>query len=84
MGNGASAGVPEPAAATGVVSPMGGVLIRFTVEEGAEVSQGEQIALLEAMKTEVPVFADANGTVAHFEVAAGERVQAGDTLLKFA
>ena len=49
MGNGASAGVPEPEAATEVVSPMGGVLIRFTVEEGAEVSKGDQVALLEVV-----------------------------------
>lgn len=83
MGSGASAGVPEEEKATGVKAPMGGVLIRFTVEEGAEIAMGDQIALLEAMKTEVPVYAEAAGTIAETLIAEGERVAAGDTLLKF-
>ncbi len=84
MGSGnSSQSINHTEKATGIQAPMGGVLIRYTVEPGAVVQSGDQIALLEAMKTEVPVFADADGVVAELSVSAGERVSAGATLLSF-
>ena len=60
---------------------MGGILIKYTVEAGQEIAAGNQIALLEAMKTEVPVFTETAGRVRELSVQAGDRVAAGATLL---
>ncbi|MDO4917250.1 MAG: biotin carboxylase N-terminal domain-containing protein [Rothia sp. (in: high G+C Gram-positive bacteria)] len=84
---GSGAGVAEQGeddAPSDVTAPMGGVLIRYTVEAGAEVEEGAQIALLEAMKTEVPVYAEVAGTIDSLPVAEGERVNAGTILAHFA
>ncbi len=71
-------------AAAAVTAPMAGSVIRLLVAEGDAVSAGDQVALLEAMKTEVPVYSDAAGTVAELPLSTGDRVAAGDVLVRFA
>lgn len=51
------------------------------VHEGQHVKQGDTLVMLESMKMEIPVFADANGTVDEVSVAAGDVVQEGDVLV---
>ncbi len=80
-GTGADAGGQD--AASGINAPMSGSLLRFTVGVGDTVEAGDQVAILEAMKTEVPVHAEAGGVVAALTAEAGERVQAGQTLVEF-
>lgn len=58
-----------------VLAPFAGTLSSWSVVDGAEVSEGDTIAVLEAMKMEVPVKAAASGrltqhTTAGTEVAA--------------
>jgi acetyl-CoA/propionyl-CoA carboxylase biotin carboxyl carrier protein len=42
---------------------MAGTLVRWAVEDGAAVEQGDTIAVLEAMKMETTVTAPVTGTV---------------------
>lgn len=79
-GAGSAAGEDAPA---GVAAPMSGSVLRFLVEPGDAVEAGQQVALLEAMKTEVPVHAESAGTVSALLVEAGERVTAGQPLVAF-
>jgi acetyl-CoA/propionyl-CoA carboxylase biotin carboxyl carrier protein len=46
-----------------VLSPMAGTLVRWTVEDGARVEQGDTIAVVEAMKMETAVAAPVAGLV---------------------
>ena len=87
LGSGADAATPasgQGQAGTGqVLAPMGGALLKYTVAVGDEVAAGDQVALLEAMKTEVPVLAETAGTVADLPAQAGERLTAGQVLVVF-
>ena len=59
---------------------MPGTVARVLVAPGDEVSSGQVLLLLEAMKMELAVSAPAAGTVSAVHVAAGELVRAGQPL----
>ena len=66
--------------ATVVSAEMPGKVIRFLVDPGAAISEGDSILVLEAMKMEMPISATTSGTLAEFSVSPGDQVAAGDTL----
>lgn len=80
---GSAASAPETDAKVSVAAPMSGSVLRYLVQVDDEVEAGAQVALLEAMKTEVPVFAETAGTVSEILVDPGQRVNAGEQLLRF-
>ena len=57
-----------------------GSLVRFSVEDGAEVAAGDEIAVIEAMKMESPVTAPAAGTVALADLGPGDAVEQGQVI----
>jgi propionyl-CoA carboxylase alpha chain len=63
-----------------LVAPMPGKVLRLAVASGAEVTAGEVVAVLEAMKMEHELTAPADGTVAELRVGEGEQVEAGAVL----
>jgi acetyl-CoA/propionyl-CoA carboxylase biotin carboxyl carrier protein len=46
-------------------SPVPGTLVRWLVDDGAEVTEGEPVAVLDAMKMETTVNAHRTGTLSH-------------------
>jgi biotin carboxyl carrier protein len=52
---------------------------KIVVAEGDHVDDGDTIAILESMKMEIPVIAEAAGTVS-VKVAEGDVVQEGDLI----
>ena len=79
----APAPAPKAAGVAGSVvvsSPMPGKILNIKSSVGASVKRGEVILILEAMKMENEVVAPEDGTVASINVAAGDSVEAGDTL----
>ena len=46
-----------------IVVPMGGKILEVNVNVGDTVAEGDEVAILEAMKMEIPVVATASGTV---------------------
>jgi acetyl-CoA carboxylase biotin carboxyl carrier protein len=52
---------------------------KIVVAEGDHVDDGDTIAILESMKMEIPVIAEAAGTVS-LKVAEGDVVQEGDLI----
>ncbi len=70
------AAVPEG----GCVAPMPGKVIELRVAEGDEVTAGQVLLIMEAMKMEHTVTAPHDGTVASVSVGAGDQVDA-DALL---
>ncbi len=87
--SGGAAAAPRPkaarkssAAATGAVNAqMTGRIIRIDVKTGDEVSEGDVLLIIEAMKMENEITAPVTGTVKEIAVNAGARVSEGDTLL---
>ena len=65
-----------------VVAEMVANVLRVEVAEGARVEAGDTVVLLESMKMEIPVIADAGGTVAAVKVEPGDVVQEGDVLVQ--
>jgi glutaconyl-CoA/methylmalonyl-CoA decarboxylase subunit gamma len=64
-------------------SPFAGVVISVAVAAGQKVAKGDLLLVIEAMKMETKVIAEADGTVKVVCVAAGDGVKPGQTLVEF-
>jgi len=62
--------------ATSVTVPMVGKIISVSVKVGDKVSENDQVAVLEAMKMEMPVVAPVAGMIKEVCVSAGQEVEA--------
>jgi propionyl-CoA carboxylase alpha chain len=80
--------VPQPwfadpaaqVAAGSVLAPMPGTVVRLAAAAGEEVTAGQPLLWLEAMKMEHPIAAPAAGIVAELAVAVGQQVEVGTVL----
>lgn len=79
-----SSATPAVAGGGDQCAQMGGVVVAILVKQGQNVSEGEKIAELEAMKMKVPVTASCSGTVSAIHVAIGDGVESGQVLLTIA
>jgi len=61
---------------TQVTVPMVGKIVSVTVKVGDKIDENDQVAVLEAMKMEMPVVAPITGTVKEICVAPGQEVEA--------
>ena len=61
-------------------SPLQGVVLKVAVEQGAEVSEGDLICVIEAMKMENEIAAHRSGKVTALKVSEGAAVSSGDVL----
>ena len=62
-----------------LLAPVAGTLLRYTVAEGAQVSEGQTVIMLESMKMELEINAHKAGVI-HFTAAAGAQIAEGDSL----
>ena len=62
------------------MAPMPGTVIRYLVEEGAEVKAGEGIILIETMKMENSLPAPMDGKALSFPCKPGQVVSKGEVL----
>jgi biotin carboxyl carrier protein len=74
---GAGAGVRE------LRAPMPGLVLQVLAEPGQAVEAGSGLVVLEAMKMENELRAEAAGTVSGVHVSAGDAVSKGDLLVSF-
>ena len=78
-------GTGEDAGGGGTVrAPMHGQLLEITVKIGDDVSKGDKIAILEAMKMQHEILADIDGTVAEVASVAGTQIAANDLIMNIA
>ncbi len=80
----APAAAPKVAAGAGehsIDAPMPGKIIKLVANEGAAVKAGDVLLILEAMKMQNEITADADGTVKKFNVTAGQSVKAHESLV---
>ncbi|MEH2476886.1 biotin carboxyl carrier protein [Nitrobacteraceae bacterium AZCC 2146] len=63
-----------------VISEVAGRICALPLEAGAAVSEGDEVAFVEAMKMEIPVAAPATGTIKSILVALDDVVAEGQLL----
>ena len=66
--------------ATTVEAPMVGKILKIEKNPGDHVDEDDVIIVMEAMKMEIPIVAPVSGTLKELKVAAGEAVEAEQTL----
>ena len=53
---------------------------KVVAAEGDSVADGDTLVILESMKMEIPVLAEAQGTLSRLAVAEGDVIQEGDLI----
>jgi acetyl-CoA carboxylase biotin carboxyl carrier protein len=66
--------------ATPVTVPMVGKIVSVTVKVGDRVKEDDQVAVLEAMKMEMPIVAPIGGVIKEVNVTSGQEVEAEATI----
>jgi acetyl-CoA/propionyl-CoA carboxylase biotin carboxyl carrier protein len=61
-------------------SPLQGTILKVAVAEGAEVSEGDLVCVIEAMKMENEITAHRSGKVTSLNVAEGAAIGSGDVI----
>jgi acetyl-CoA/propionyl-CoA carboxylase biotin carboxyl carrier protein len=74
-GGGAGAGSGQ------IAVPMQGTIVKVLVEVGQEVTSGQGVVVLEAMKMENQINADKDGVIKEIKVAPGDTVGGGDVVV---
>ena len=78
----ARSAAPSASAGPGVLpAPMAGTVKEIKVTAGEQVSAGQLVVVMEAMKMDIDVTAAASGTVAEVHVSPGDNRAAGQPLL---
>lgn len=89
IGGGGGTGTPvattasvRATSANAVTAPLSGSVSRILVEEGDEITSGQVLCVLEAMKMETEITAPAAGKVARILVSKGDSVAGGEALIE--
>ncbi|PIE21048.1 MAG: acetyl-CoA carboxylase biotin carboxyl carrier protein subunit [Arachnia propionica] len=77
----AAAAAPVAASGNAITAPLAGSVARILVAEGDEVTAGQVVVVLEAMKMETEINAPSDGKVSAILVAIGDAVQGGQALV---
>ncbi len=64
-----------------ILAPMGGKVIDVKVKVGDAVNEGDEVVIIEAMKMELPISAEASGTVKEVKCKKGDTVEAEGVLI---
>lgn len=64
-----------------IKAPMGGKVIKVSVSVGDQIGEDDEVAVLEAMKMEMPILSEDDGTVSEVKVEAGQTVEAEQVLV---
>ena len=67
-----------------IISPMPGLVVSVDVEAGQDVKEGEAVCVVEAMKMQNIIRAEADGTVKAVNVAGGDSVAADEVMIELA
>jgi glutaconyl-CoA/methylmalonyl-CoA decarboxylase subunit gamma len=70
--------------AKAIKAPLPGTILSIAVKEGDTVTKGQTLMVMEAMKMENSINAEADGTVTAIKVSAGQSVLQDDVLVEIA
>ncbi|HOV05160.1 MAG TPA: biotin/lipoyl-binding protein, partial [Kaistiaceae bacterium] len=74
----------DPGNAAHVAAPMPGVVATLAVKAGQQVTAGDVLLSIEAMKMETALHAERDGTIAEVVVQPGQQIDAKDLLIVYA
>lgn len=66
-----------------LLSPMPGLLVKVSVEEGREVKAGAELAVIEAMKMENVLHAEQDAVVSKIKTTVGDRLFVDQVIMEF-
>ncbi|WP_409305673.1 acetyl-CoA carboxylase biotin carboxyl carrier protein subunit [Peribacillus sp. SCS-155] len=64
-----------------IKASMAGSVWKITVSVGENVTEGQDLVILESMKMEIPIAAESDGTVKEIKVSEGDFVNEDDVLV---
>ena len=64
-----------------ITAPMAGKVIDIKVKIGEAVQEDDEVAIIEAMKMEMPILTYTNGTVKEIKVEKGSSVEADQVII---
>ena len=64
-----------------IKSELSGSIWKVLVSKGQEVSEGDQLIIMESMKMEIPITAPTNGVIDKIEVIEGSNVSEDVTII---
>jgi acetyl/propionyl-CoA carboxylase alpha subunit len=79
----ASRGTANATASRHISAPVPGKIVAIKVAPGAEVDEGAPVLVIESMKMEFEVKSQRQGRVESIDVAVGEQVSAGQTVVRW-
>ena len=79
---GSKAGASGAANPGEIVAPMPGKIIKIMSAQGSKISKGDVVIVMEAMKMEYTLKAQADGVLGEVRCAAGDQVPLGQLLAK--
>lgn len=65
-----------------IKAPMPGLVVKLLGEEGAKISKGEKVVIIEAMKMENALVSPINGTIQKIYVKEGQTVEKDAVLVE--
>ena len=65
-----------------IKAPMPGLVLEINVTKGQQVSEGDKILILVAMKMENSIIINTDATIKHIAVSSGEAVEKGQVLVE--
>lgn len=65
-----------------IVASMAGNVWKVLVKAGDQVEEGQDVAILESMKMEIPIATEFDGTVKEVKVNEGDFVNEGDIIVE--
>jgi len=65
-----------------IKSNMAGTVWKIVVSEGQEITEGQDIVILESMKMEIPISTEGSGTVKQIFVQEGDFINEEDQILE--
>lgn len=63
-----------------ITAMMAGTVIEVLVKSGDDISEGQDVIIIESMKMQLPVQSEVTGKVKEIKVNSGDFVNEGDTI----
>ena len=61
-------------------SPLAGKILAINFKVGDQITEDDEVMIIESMKMENPLFSPADGTIKDIKIKVGDRVNEGDVL----